>query len=143
MMRFTKMACLALGLVSGLLLPGQVSAQVYQVYYPPAPVVTYYPPPATVTYSYYPAPVYSAPVYSIPTTVYSAPTTVYSAPATVYAAPTTVYYPPTVTTTGVATTRSYLGFGIFRPFGVNQVTSFTPQGVQYNPGRVTTYYYAP
>src|SRR5581483_3445350 len=90
--------------------PLRVQAQVIQVYYPPPPpVVTYsvpapvyVPPPVRVSYSYYPSTsYYPAAVYYPSTTVYSAP-----APATYMA-----------TTPGVVTTRSYVGFGIFRPWG--------------------------
>jgi hypothetical protein len=84
------------------------------VYY--APVTTYYAPPVTtyyspaVTYSYYP-----------PTTVYSAP--VYSAP--VYAAP------------GTVTTRTFVGYGVFRPRGVYTQNYYTPGAVV---APVTSYY---
>jgi hypothetical protein len=52
-----------------------------------------------------------------------APVTVYSPP------PASVYVPsgPTVVTTpGTVTTRSYVGLGVFRPFGVNTYSYYTP-----------------
>lgn len=122
MFRIAMFALLALGLTASV-----APAQVYyvrspRVVYPApvvysAPVVTYSSPVVTstpvVTYS---APVtYAAPVtYSEPVTTYSyyPATTVYSAPAT------TVYSAPVVYTPGVVTTRSYYGFGVFRPRGL-------------------------
>jgi hypothetical protein len=73
---------------------------------PQAPVVNYsYYPPTTVNYSYYPGTVaYSAPVVAAPTVVYSAPAV---APG---------YY----------TTRTYTGYGIFRPRGTYSETYYTP-----------------
>ena len=134
-----------LGLVGGVWLPNPVSAQVVYSYYPPPPTpivtysarrrpavgfvlcsrsgatVTYYTPAPTVTY-YQPAP---------PTITYS----YYSPPpvTTVYAAPAPVYAPTTVVTPGYVTTRSYVGLGIFRPFGINRET-------YVSPGSRTTYY---
>lgn len=101
---------------------------VSQSYYPPvvtysspAPVVTYSAPPV-VTYSS-PAPVvtYSPPpvvTYSAPVVTYSAPVVTYSAPAPVvtYAAP----------APGTYTTRTYHGFGIFRPRGTYTETTYQP-----------------
>lgn len=138
MIRDTRMAWLAgvLAAVGSLLPWSSASAQYVQVYYPPPPVVTYSAPPP-VTYSYYPSPVVQPATYYAPPVVsyYGPPVVTYSAPAPVvaYSAPVTAYYPATVTTNGIATTRSYLGFGIFRPFGVNRVTTFTPTSVQVNP----------
>ena len=73
------------------------------VYYVPAPVTTYN---SSVTYSYYPP----------ATTVYSAPAVVtYSAPAT-YVVP----------ITGVITTRTSYGYGVFRPRGYYTESYYTP-----------------
>ena len=81
-----------------------VRAQFIQVYSPPVmvaprPVVSYYPP---VTSFYAP----SVTTYSPPVAAYS-----YYPPTTVYSAPTAVVAPGVVT-------RSYVGYGIFRPRGV-------------------------
>jgi hypothetical protein len=82
---------------------------------PPGPVVnySYYPPPAptfvapapAVSYSYYPAP---APVFA------PAPAVSY------YAAPAVSYYP------GTYVTRTYTGFGIFRPRGTYTESYYRP-----------------
>lgn len=98
-------------------------------YYSPAPpptTVTYYPPstfPTTVTY-YSPAPQ--------PTTVTYYPSSPPPA-TTVYSLPATVYIPTTFVSPGTVTTRTYVGLGIFRPFGVNRDTYVTPESR-------TTYY---
>ena len=82
--------------------PIVVAPPVVQSYYPPS-ITTY---SSSATYSYYP-----------PTTVYS-----YSAPAVV-----TNSSPPTVVApAGVITTRSYYGFGIFRPRGYYTESHYTP-----------------
>lgn len=152
MNRFVRLASVALAAGFLASAPSRASAQVIYT-----PSVSYYAPPASVRYSYYPssvyvppttvysapATVYAAPptVYSSPVTVYSAPTTVYSAPAasfavpatTVYSAPPAVYYPPTVVNTGVVTTRSYYGLGVFRPFGRTTVSTYTPSVSYYYP----------
>lgn len=115
-------------------------AQYVQVYSPPvlaapAPIISYYPPVTSfyvaprvsyytppVTYSYYPSTtVYSAPVYSAP--AYSVPA--YSAPAAVVAP-------------GTVTTRSFVGYGIFRPRGVYTQSYYTPGTTVAAP---TTSYY--
>jgi hypothetical protein len=138
----TKTGLAVAALVLGIFVQAsEARAQYIQVYSPPvlvapAPVISYYPPvttyyapPATsyytpaVTYSYYP-----------PTTVYSAPAATYSYyPSTVYSAPTAVVAPGTVTT------RSFVGYGIFRPRGVYTQSYYTP-GAVVAP---TTSYYAP
>lgn len=155
MIRFTTLAFLAVlaGLLGGIWLPTPASAQVVYSYYPP--VVTYSS-PAPVTYvqpaqaivpsvSYYaPAPVQSTVTYytpvapAQPTVTYYQPSAVaysyYPPPVTtVYSAPAPVYAPTTFVTPGTVTTRTYLGLGIFRPFGVNRETWVTP-------GSRTTYY---
>jgi hypothetical protein len=114
MVRFATVALLAV-----VLFAPAASAQVIYVQ-SPAPVVTYSPP---VVYTP-PVVEYAPPVVTVPAYRYSyyapAPvTTVYSVPATtVYAAP--VYVP------GAVTTRSYVGFGIFRPRGVYTESYYTP-----------------
>ncbi len=117
---------LTLALAGGIFFPASAAAQVVQNPYPPpiivnpapAPSITYCPPVAPRV-SYYPAPTIT--YYQPPVTVYSPP------PAAVY-----VPAPTYVTTPGTVTTRSYLGLGIFRPFGVNR-------DVYYSPGRTYIY----
>jgi hypothetical protein len=65
-------------------------------YYPSAPVVTYSAPPV-VTYSAQPVVTYAAP-----------PVVTYAAPA------------------GVVTTRTYYGYGVFRPRGYYTESYYTP-----------------
>jgi hypothetical protein len=91
------------------------------VYYQPAAPVYYQPAyvAPTVRYSYYaPAPVVT---YSAPVTTY-APVVSYSAPVVTYAAPVVTYAAPA----GVVTTRSYYGYGIFRPRGYYTESYYTP-----------------
>jgi hypothetical protein len=113
-------------------LPSFAQAQVIVYSNPPAvvtqPVTSYYPAPITVapsisyraysapTYSYYPStPVYS---YSAPVVSYPAPVVSYSAPVVSYSAPVVTYAAPAaVLRSGVVETRSYYGYGIFRPRG--------------------------
>jgi hypothetical protein len=107
-------------------------AQFVQVFSPPvvvapAPVVSFSPPLATfspppVTTSFY-APAVS---YS-----YYPPTTVFSAPAAVAA--------PAVVAPGTVTTRTFVGYGIFRPRGVYTQSFYTP-GAVVAP---TTTFYTP
>jgi hypothetical protein len=82
-------------------------------YSPPAPV--YYPPAPVVNYSYYPAP---APVYAPPAVSYYAPPSVsyYAPPYPVYSAP----------VGGSYVTRTYTGYGIFRPRGTYTETYYRP-----------------
>ena len=120
-------------------LPSFAQAQVIVYSNPPVVVTqpTYYAAPITVapsisyraysapTYSYYPStPVYSysAPVASYPAPVvsYSAPVVSYSAPVVTYAAPVAVVRP------AVVETRSYYGYGIFRPRGYYTETRVYP-----------------
>jgi hypothetical protein len=126
------MTVLGMALLGYAFLPTAAQAQVIyvqppRVYAPPVfytqPVVpTYYAAPsvttysAPATYSYYPP---SGPVYS-----YSAPTTVYSAPPSVvtYAAPAQVIVPAS----GIITTRTSYGYGIFRPRGYYSQSYYTP-----------------
>lgn len=122
MQRF--MTVLGVALLGYALLPTVAQAQVVyvqpgRVYAPPIivaspPPVVYYTPSApavttynsSVTYSYYPP-----------------ATTVYSAPAVVtYSAPSTVVVP----VTGVITTRTSYGYGIFRPRGYYTESYYTP-----------------
>jgi hypothetical protein len=129
------MAALAIAAALG----GPLSAQYYvapaRVVYP-APVVTYsspavlysspvvtttYASPAPIVVST-PAPVVSYSYYQPPTTVYSAPAVV-SPPTVVYSAPATVVQTPAP---GVYTTRTYTGFGIFRPRGTYTETYYSP-----------------
>jgi hypothetical protein len=128
------MAMWALALAACALVASAAHAQVVIVgqptYPPPTTVITrsYYslpsvPPASTVTYSS-PAPVvtYSSPpvvTYSSPPVVtYSSPVVTYSSPAPVvtYAAPAPGYY----------ATRSYYGFGIFRPRGWTTESYYYP-----------------
>jgi hypothetical protein len=78
---------------------------VVQTYYAAPPITTY---SAPATYSFYPQ---SAPVYS-----YSAP------PIVTYSAPAAYVVPAT----GVYTTRTSYGYGIFRPRGYYSETYYTP-----------------
>jgi len=158
MNRFTTIASLAviLGLIGGVWLPNPVSAQVVYSYYPaPPPYVTYSAPativqPATFvqpSVSYYaPAPAPSTITYYTPSAPIQSTVTYYPPPpptvtysyypppvTTVYSAPAPVYAPTTIVSPGYVTTRSYLGLGIFRPFGVNREIYVTP-------GNRTTYY---
>jgi hypothetical protein len=98
----------------------------------PAPVVSYY---APVT-SYYAPPVTSYYVAPPVTAYYAAPVTSYYAPAPAvsysYYPSTTVYASPAPVATGTITTRSYVGYGIFRPRGVYTQSYYTP-GVVYYP----------
>ena len=120
MRRFVTL--LGLALLAYALVPGAAQAQI--IYVQPRPYVVvspsyYYAPSVTTysapaTYSYYPP----------TTTVYSAPpTTVYSAPIVTYAAPVGTYLAPA---SGVITTRSYYGYGIFRPRGYYTESYYTP-----------------
>lgn len=79
---------------------------------------------------YYPSVVTPAPVV---TTAYYAPVVRYYTPTVSYYAPVTTYYAPPVST-GVVTTRTYYGYGIFRPRGVYTQSYYTPSVP------VTTYY---
>ena len=125
MRRITQLAVAALAVLA---LDAVVArAQFVQVYSAPpavlvpapvtvyrAPVVVNYAPavvaPApTVTYSYYPPS--STVVYSAP----PASTVVYSAPVS-----------SAILAPGYYTTRSYYGYGIFRPRGLNVETTYTP-----------------
>jgi hypothetical protein len=111
-------AALALVLVSS----ATSSAQVFVP--APPPVVTYSPP---VVVRYAPAPVYVAPPAPVVQYSYYPATTSYVAPAAysvpVYTQPTVSYSVPVV---GSYTTRSYYGFGIFRPRGYYTETYYSP-----------------
>lgn len=134
MTRIAALALVALALTAGL-----APAQVIYVQ-SPRRVVSYYAPPvvySTPVVTYASPIVYSSPVvYSAPMTTYSSPvisyypsTTVYSSPAVSYSyyPATTVYSAPAaVAGPGVVTTRSYYGFGIFRPRGVYTQTYVSP-----------------
>jgi len=84
------------------------------------PVTTFYAPPVTSFYA--PAPSYS----------FYPPTTVFSAPAAVVA-------PTAFVTPGTVTTRTFVGYGIFRPRGVYTQNFVTP-GAVVAP---TTSFYSP
>jgi hypothetical protein len=106
-------------------------AQYVQVYSPPvvvapAPVVSYYSP---VT-SYY-APAVTS-YYTPAVTSYYTPAVSYY-PSTVYSAPAAVVAP------GAVTTRTFVGYGVFRPRGVYTQSYYTP-GAVVAP---TTTYYSP
>ncbi len=124
MTRIAKLTLAALGLTAG-----AASAQVVIVHSPPRVV-------------YAPRPVVFVPQ---PVVTYSSPVVSFSAPGVVEASPVvTSYYPGTTTTysyypsttvysapaavaaPGVVTTRTYVGFGIFRPRGVHTETYFRP-----------------
>jgi hypothetical protein len=108
MSRFLTLTALAL-------VPASAQAQIY---YGQPPVVMAPVYSAPVITSYYPAPVVPAPSISY----YAAPATYsYYPPTTVYAAPPAVVYPG-----GGYTTRTYQGFGIFRPRGTYTETYYTP-----------------
>jgi hypothetical protein len=117
MHRFLTMAGLALATVVALAGLWPVQAQYVQVYSAPPPVVVS--PPPVVTYSYYPP----ATVYAPPAVSYYAPAVSYYAPTVAYSVPSTVVYAPPV---GTVTTRSYYGFGIFRPRGWYTQSYYTP-----------------
>jgi hypothetical protein len=131
MSRFVMLAGLALAILT-LAAVSPASAQ-YVVYYDPPVMVA--PPAPVVTYSYYP-----------PTTVYYAPPTVSYYPpvtTTVYAAPAYPAYsaPVVYSAPGTVTTRSYRGFGVFRPRGVYTQSYYTPS--YYTPSYYVSGYYAP
>jgi hypothetical protein len=100
--------------------------QVYSapVFVAPPPIISYYPP-----VSYAPVTSYYTPVtsYYTPVTTYYTPPVSYSYyPATtVYAAPAAVVA-PTVVAPGTVTTRTFVGYGIFRPRGVYTQSYYTP-----------------
>ena len=112
------------------LLPALAQAQV--IYVQPRPYIVAQP----VVPSYYVAP--SVTTYSAPATYsyYPPSTTVYSYSAPVptyysYSAPAPTYYSysapaAVVSPGGVYTTRSYYGYGIFRPRGYNTESYYTP-----------------
>ena len=112
---------------------GTARAQFVQVYSPPAvlapqPVYSYYPP--TTTYYAPPVTSYYAPVtsyYAAPVTTYYPPTVNYSycPPTTVYSAPVAVA-PTVAVPVGTVTTRSFVGYGVFRPRGVYTQSYYTP-----------------
>jgi hypothetical protein len=101
----------------------------------PTPVVSYYTPVTTYPVTSYYAPAVTS--YYSPAVTYSyyPPTTVYSAPTVV--TPTVVT--PTVVAPGTITTRTFTGYGIFRPRGVYTQSYYTP-GAVVAP---TTTYYSP
>jgi hypothetical protein len=110
MHRFPTTAGLALTALVALAGTQPASAQYYQVYSAPPPVFVN--PAPVVSYSYYP-----------PTTVYYPAPSVsyYAAPSVAYYAPSVSYYAPST-----VTTRSYYGFGIFRPRGWYTQSYYTP-----------------
>jgi hypothetical protein len=93
------------------------SAPASYSYYPPSTTAYSYSAPAPTYYSYSaPAPTYYS--YSAPAPTYYS----YSAPTYYsYSAPAAVVSPG-----GVYTTRSYYGYGIFRPRGYNTESYYTP-----------------
>src|SRR5688572_19436392 len=129
MQRFLITLCLTLAVLIGMHSSAQAQYVVYRpVVVAPAPVV-----------SYYPAPVYYPPVVQ---TTYYQPSVSWYAPNVAYSAPvaTTVYSAPVVATTVVAapgyvTSRSYLGYGVFRPRGVYTSYYYNP-AVSYYGGYV-------
>jgi hypothetical protein len=137
-----SLTALAAAIVLGMLVATPARAQFIQVYsspvVTPAPVMSYYAPITYPTVSYYtPVTSYYAPSvtsYYAPVSSYSYyPTTAFYPSATVYSAPATVVTP------GVVTTRSYVGYGVFRPRGVYTQNYFTPAPVM----APTTTYYSP
>lgn len=109
-----------------LALCGTVQAQVVQVYSPPpvavVPSMSYYAPAPVVAYS--------APAPSVSCNA-AAPSVSYYAPASsvsYYApAPVVTYASPVVAAPGIYTTRTYYGFGIFRPRGMYTETYYSPR----------------
>lgn len=139
MKRFLFLALLVSPFVAATPAEAQIFVQPQVSYYQPAPFVvqsapvvfpqtrvSYYSPVVTA-----PAPVvtYSSPVVGY--SAYSAPYATYSVPYTAYSAP--LLAPATVTTQGIVNTRSYYGLGIFRPYGWNTTSTFTPTGVYVYP----------
>ena len=119
---------IALGLTLASLVGVTSSAQAqYYVYRPvyvvpaPVPVVSYYSAPVV---SYYP---------SVAQTVYYPPAVSYYQPltTTVFSAP--VVAAPIVTTPGYISSRSYIGYGVFRPRGVYTSYYYNPS-VSYYAG---------
>jgi len=114
---------------------GTARAQFVQVFSSPAVIA-----PAPVVSFYTPVTTYFAPPLTTttftPTVSFYPPTTVFSAPAAV-AAPAVVA--PAVVAPGTVTTRTFVGYGIFRPRGVYTQSFFTP-GAVVAP---TTTYYSP
>ena len=120
---------LGVALLGCALLPALAQAQIYQAQYGPPPII--YGPP--VVSSYYVAP--SIPVYGAPVTYsYYPPTArVYSyyppAPVVTYSAPPVYTYSAPVTYAapgGVIQTRTYYGYGIFRPRGYYTESRYYP-----------------
>ena len=122
MFRIATLSLLAIGLSASLAPAQYVIVQPRRAFYS-SPAVVYSSP--FVTYSSpvvtYPSPVitYSSPVItSEPVVAYSSPV-VTSAPLVSYSYyPATTVYSAPVAVPGVVTTRSYVGYGIFRPRGV-------------------------
>jgi hypothetical protein len=96
-----------------------------------APFTT--PSPVTPAYTSYYAPVVTTPVYHY--SFYQPTTTVFSAPVA-----TTVYSPAVATMPSTVTTRTYRGFGIFRPRGLYTETYAAPSTSFYTPAYSTSYY---
>jgi hypothetical protein len=133
MIRLAVLTLAVLGLTAG------VAPAQYVVLSSPPPVVTYSSPVYSSPVYVQPAPVVttqSAVVYSSPVVTYSSPVVTYSSPIVGYSTPavsysyyptTTVYSVPTgVVVPSTVTTRTYRGFGIFRPWGRYTETYVTP-----------------
>src|SRR5262245_57946911 len=126
MHRFLTTALLSLTIVAFAGSAAQAQVPYYTpVYYQPAPA--YYQPAVVPSY-YAPAPVtayYAPPV----ATYYIPPVTSYYAPTPAYYAPPAVaysYYAPAYAPAAVVTTRTYYGYGVFRPRGVYTQSYYTP-----------------
>ena len=107
-----RIACLTMALL-GL----SASAQAQYVVLSPAPVFVATPPPPVV---FRPAPIVNYSFYQ-PATSYYLPVAPAPAPTVVFSAPVVAPAP-----TGVITTRTYTGFGIFRPRGTFTESFYTP-----------------
>ena len=121
---------LALSVIAlGVILATAPAARAQYVVYQPQFVTP------TVTYSYYQAPV----VYQPSVSYYAPPAVSYYQPTVSYYQPQVSYYAPVapvVAAPAAVTTRSYYGYGIFRPRGVYTQSYYTPGYV----APVTSYY---
>jgi hypothetical protein len=125
MKSFMKSMALSLFSLAALAALVPTTAQAQVVYVQPS-VVYSAPPSFPVVQSYYAPPVYVAPsvsYYAAPPVTYASPPVTYSyyPQTTVYAAPAAVAVPA-----GSITTRTYQGFGIFRPRGTYTQSYYSP-----------------
>jgi len=125
MIRHSKTLALS-AIALGVILATAPAARAQYVIYQPQFVTP------TVTYSYYQPPV----VYQPSVSYYAAPSISYYQPAVSYYQPRVSYYAPVVAAPAAVTTRSYYGYGIFRPRGLYTQSYYTPSYV----APVTSYY---